>query len=1015
MLKKLLLLAVFTLLFAEPVLAVPGDWWGSVKINDRYMANGSTVTAYVNGNITPAASSIVGSLLSNYYLVHVEAMSGDSITFKVNNIPVEQSAQSWSEGDHELNLSIKTSILTVNKILVPSGDTGKFNLRIDSTDYATDVSNGGTTGAVIVSIGSHTVSEIAGTNTILSDYVVTINGNCGSDGTITLAAGQEKTCTITNTKKGKIIVDKVTNPSRDSQSFTFTPDYGSSFDLTDASTPHDSGFLVPGSYSVSETVPSGWDLTSATCDNGNNPSSITVNPGQTITCTFENTKRGTIIVEKQTLPDGAPGSFTFTGTAAGTISDNGQIVVSDLVPGTYTSTESDPTPSFDLTSIVCDDGSSQTPSSGDVATRTATFKVDPGETVKCVFTNYKLAEIRAEIRGIKFEDVNGNGVKDAGEKGLRGWTIYIDKNNNGVLDPGEPSAGTGADGSYILRGLSPDTYTVREVVKKGWIQTMPADGYTVTVSIGSVVSGNDFGNFELGSISGIKFRDTNGNGIRDSGEIKLPGWTIYLDTDDDGIRDPGEPFIVTDRSGRYEFAGLLAGTYHVREVLQDGWVQTTPADGKHTVTIVSGSEISGKDFGNRLGEIRGIKFEDVNGNGVKDAGEKVLQGWKIYLDLNNNGKLDTKEPSKITDKNGEFWFMDLAPGTYTVREVMKNGWVQTSPVGGKYTVEITNGNVITGKDFGNAKVGSISGIKFLDTNGNGVRDDAEKKLSGWKIYLDLDNNGNLDPGEPFIVTGSNGKYEFASLTPGTYNVREVLQSGWVQTTPAGGKYIVTILSGSKIIGNDFGNKLGEIRGIKFEDLDGHGIMDSNEKVLQGWKIYLDLNNNEKLDSKEPSDITDRNGEYLFSDLAPGTYTVREVMKNGWVQTAPADGKHVVVIGVGTIATGKDFGNAKVGSISGIKFLDTNGNGFRDSGDRTLQGWTIYIDKDNDGVPDPIEPSTITSGSGTYKFTNLSPGTCIIREVVKPGWVQTLPSDEKYTVVLTSGSEVTGKNFANRPV
>jgi len=119
MLKKLLLLAVFTLLFAEPVLAVPGDWWGSVKINDRYMANGSTVTAYVNGNITPAASSIVGSLLSNYYLVHVEAMSGDSITFKVNNIPVEQSAQSWSEGDHELNLSIKvnssfTSSVSIN-------------------------------------------------------------------------------------------------------------------------------------------------------------------------------------------------------------------------------------------------------------------------------------------------------------------------------------------------------------------------------------------------------------------------------------------------------------------------------------------------------------------------------------------------------------------------------------------------------------------------------------------------------------------------------------------------------------------------------------------------------------------------------------------------------------------------------------------------------------------------------------------------------------------------------------
>ena len=60
-----------------------------------------------------------------------------------------------------------------------------------------------------------------------------------------------------------------------------------------------------------------------------------------MTCTFTNTKRGTIIVEKQTNPDHAQGSFqlTFTGDAAGSIGDGGQIVVSDLEPGTYTSTE----------------------------------------------------------------------------------------------------------------------------------------------------------------------------------------------------------------------------------------------------------------------------------------------------------------------------------------------------------------------------------------------------------------------------------------------------------------------------------------------------------------------------------------------------------------------------------------------------------------------------------------------------------------------------------------------------
>ena len=52
--------------------------------------------------------------------------------------------------------------------------------------------------------------------------------------------------------------------------------------------------------------------------------------GPTWSFTTEGPSTGTIIVEKQTTPDGAPDSFTFTGDAAGTITDGGQIVVSGL-------------------------------------------------------------------------------------------------------------------------------------------------------------------------------------------------------------------------------------------------------------------------------------------------------------------------------------------------------------------------------------------------------------------------------------------------------------------------------------------------------------------------------------------------------------------------------------------------------------------------------------------------------------------------------------------------------------
>jgi hypothetical protein len=158
--------------------------------------------------------------------------------------------------------------------------------------------------------------------------------------------------------------------------------------------------VAPGQYQSTETVPAGWDLNSITCDDYNSTgntgtATATFNAaaGEIVTCTFTNTKRGTIIVEKQTNPDGAPGSFTFTGALSGSISDNGTLTSGLLPPGTYYSTESDPTPNFDLTSITCDDGLSTGVSTGDVTTRKATFRLDPGETVKCTFTNTQRGKV----------------------------------------------------------------------------------------------------------------------------------------------------------------------------------------------------------------------------------------------------------------------------------------------------------------------------------------------------------------------------------------------------------------------------------------------------------------------------------------------------------------------------------------------------------------------------------------------------------------------------------------------
>src|SRR5207237_2169741 len=72
------------------------------------------------------------------------------------------------------------------------------------------------------------------------------------------------------------------------------------------------------------------------------------------------------------------------------------------------------------------------------------------------------------------------------------------------------------------------------------------------------------------------------------------------------------------------------GTYVVSEVVQTDWMRTTPLQ---TIIVDTGDVITADPIGNfHLATLDGIKFNDLNGNGVRDANEPVLPGWMVYLD-----------------------------------------------------------------------------------------------------------------------------------------------------------------------------------------------------------------------------------------------------------------------------------------------------------------------------------------------------------------------------------------------
>ncbi|MFH0992503.1 MAG: T9SS type A sorting domain-containing protein, partial [bacterium] len=143
-----------------------------------------------------------------------------------------------------------------------------------------------------------------------------------------------------------------------------------------------------------------------------------------------------------------------------------------------------------------------------------------------------------------------------------------------------------------------------------------------------------------------------------------------------------------------------------------------------------------------LGSICGVKFNDLNGNGIMDRGEPGLPNWQINL----NG---TSFPPVKTDKEGKYCFNNLKAGTYTVSETNQNGWVQTLPIApGTYTVLLAAGQNIDTLYFGNKLDPCTNGTKAWSPLGTGINNGTNGEV--WALAVI---GSDLYVGGNFTTTG----------------------------------------------------------------------------------------------------------------------------------------------------------------------------------------------------------------------------------------------------------------------
>ncbi|HEY6190697.1 MAG TPA: SdrD B-like domain-containing protein [Bacteroidota bacterium] len=432
-------------------------------------------------------------------------------------------------------------------------------------------------------------------------------------------------------------------------------------------------------------------------------------------------------------------------------------------------------------------------------------------------------------------------------------------------------------------------------------------------------------------------------------------------------------------------------------LIRTGVSEINPSDNYRDITDLTGaSHING---GGEFGQISGYKFNDLNGNGSWDQpAEPPLSGWTINL-AGPNGPF-----SAVTGTTpwpvGYYEFDNLTPGDYTIGETVQSGWSPTlTPPN---PVHLAAGQQVPNVNFGNYSGPAILGMKFNDLNGNGTKDGSESGIPGWEITAAKVGGG----GTKSTLTNASGNYTLTFLPSetGTWVIGETVQPGWVQTFPVSpAMYSINILSGTFVTGKDFGNfQASSISGVKFDDFNGDSVKNAGEQGIAGWRMRL-LKNGSQVDSMR----TDLNGHYAFDSLPTGAYAVVESSASGWIQTLPASpaGYAANITAGGTNLVNRDFGNFRLGSISGISYYDLNHNGTQEPGEPGMVGLQI------DAVSPARSYHTFTLTGGAWSITNMLAGDYTLSEHIPLGY-QIPPVNGSYAEVITSGADITGLRFGN---
>jgi choice-of-anchor A domain-containing protein/uncharacterized repeat protein (TIGR01451 family) len=572
--------------------------------------------------------------------------------------------------------------------------------------------------------------------------------------------------------------------------------------------------------------------------------------------------------------------------------------------------------------------------------QTACYTLAAGETNNTADAGmYPTPPQPASLGDFVWNDLNHNGIQDAGEPGIANVQVQLHDQTGAVV----ATTTTNASGYYIFNNLQPGQYYVHFTPPAGYTITsinqgtddakdsdIGMDGNTNWISLAAGENNMtvDAGMYttppQTACIGDFVWNDANHNGIQDANEVGISGITIELHKCSDNSLVAQT---VSVGNGYYSFCDVPEGSYYVKFVTTGWTVSPINQDGDDKDSdigpdgktacfdVVPGHNNYTVDAGlypptpGNNGCVGDFVWNDLNHNGIQDVNEPGIPGVTVELhDCTTHALIATT----VTNMFGHYQFYNVPAGSYYVKVNVPAGYnispinqgsndEKDSDIGGDgqsacfdVMAGVSNNSVDAGLYTTPQNLACIGDFVWLDLNHNGIQDAGEPGLYGVTAALYRCSDNGL---VAWTTTNYFGQYAFPNIPAGDYYVKFTVPTGYT-VSPAlqGGNQALdsnpdatgktacfTVAGGTSNVTIDAGmyptpSDKGSIGDFVWKDLNGNGIQDANEPGVPGVTVELRKCSDHSLVA---STTTDATGHYVFANVPAGSYFVKVIIPSGY--------------------------------------------------------------------------------------------------------------------------------------